>query len=204
MLCLTFLLRFVDPSLSIINLSKSCDLVSLLWRKTQKKKNPRWLWECFSSYLHGKCTWKHNSNRFRKLQYRATTLIFFSFLGKWSCDIYCDTYVIEDYFLDHASYCLSFKKHLISILGPTLNTATHTCHTYYALSVFFSDFFWFFPYFIAVFHEKSSGFHFWTDPEYRHTYMSHMSSTISIILWFSLIFSYFIDIFHQKSSQFCI
>ena len=55
------------------------------WGKMQKGWKSH-LWETFfTSYLHNGSTLEHNSNRFRKLQCRATTLILAIF-SNWSCD----------------------------------------------------------------------------------------------------------------------
>ena len=48
--------------------------------KCKKQKKSQWWEESFTSYLHNGSTLEHNSNRFRKLQCRATTFIFLLFL----------------------------------------------------------------------------------------------------------------------------
>jgi len=73
----------VAPSLSSLNMLKSCCLVLLPWRKTQKtkKKKPAVEKILYLISLQQK-TLEHTSNRFRKLQHRATTFIFFDHFWK--------------------------------------------------------------------------------------------------------------------------
>ena len=59
--------------------------VVFMEKNIKNKKKMRHFSKSFTSYLHNGSTVEHISNRFTKLQCRATTFIFAIF-GHWSCD----------------------------------------------------------------------------------------------------------------------
>jgi len=48
-------------------------------KKCKKQKKMQCFWKSFMLYLHNESTLEHNSNCFWKLQFRATTLVFYHF-----------------------------------------------------------------------------------------------------------------------------
>ena len=55
-------------------------------KNAKNKKKTRCFSKSFALYLHNGSTLEHDSNRFWKLQCRATTFVFLTILGNWSCD----------------------------------------------------------------------------------------------------------------------
>ena len=105
---------------------KSCCLVLFSWRKMQKTKKEMWCFsKSFTSYLHNGSTSEHNSNRFGKLQHRATTFVFWPFLVIGHVTIILTSHWMDPDRQNHAYLVfLHFlvKRSETSFLGWTLTT----------------------------------------------------------------------------------
>ena len=68
-------MKIVASSLSFLSVLKSSCLVLFSWRNFQKGWKKLVMRKSITSYLHNGSTLEYNLNRFRKLQFRATTFI---------------------------------------------------------------------------------------------------------------------------------
>ena len=128
-------------SFSFLNVVKSCCLVLFSWRKTQKTKQTRRFSISFTSYLHNRSTSEHNSNRFGKLQHRATTFLFWPFLVIGHVTIILTSHWLDPDRQNHAYLVflhLLVKRSETSFLGWTLTTISTIPQIFLIFLLFYS------------------------------------------------------------------
>ena len=171
--------------------------VVFIEKNTKKKKKIWSYWKSFTSYLHNRSTLECNSNWFWKLQYKATTFVFWPFLVIGHVTIFPTLHWVDPERCNHPYLvCLHFLVKLgeISFLGymqRTLKAVPHSVYDVYH-PYFFSDL-------TSIFSLETHKFPFldiYTGPWQWHPIIV---TTIPIFFWF---FPYFIAIFHLKTQIF--
>ena len=139
----------------------------------------------------------HSSHSYFIFGERMFSLCSVSFFGRTLTTSFIRTSTFANFFwfFIFIFLWLCLTKQLISFFGLTLNVGTHICQHTKHLYIFLI-FFWFFLYFIAIFHQKPSGFHFWITLNIAIHRCQGPVHHSQIFLIFFIFFPYFIAIFH--------
>ena len=172
------------------------------WEKCKKPKKTRHFWKSFTSYLCNGSTLEHNSNRFKKLQSRATTFIFWPFLIIGHVTIIPTPYQMDPDRYNHPN--LVFLHFLVKpdeisffrVYAEDPDMDPEGCTSLCIYCIYHPYFFLTFCIFFAIFSSETHKFPFldiYTGPWQQHP---TILTTIPIFFWF---FPYFIAVFHLKT-----